>query len=223
MRNMNEIYHKKIADQLLSNQIKMIRNIANPDMFSNELQSLHDLHDDILYGGARPSAYVQPGSNVQSFDPSTLSVGQNANEFEGGSIKTKRGRPRKEQGGNIFDTMGQVAKTAAPIALRYGLPMLLGLGIDEQKPKRGRPRKIQQVEPVISSQQIVRDLPAGSALKKPQTKKHKALEKVRKLVLLTFRLSSLLIIFSLAAFVCVCVCACVSLIPRLCRARGWLA
>jgi hypothetical protein len=171
MRNMNEIYHKKIADQLLSNQIKMIRNIANPDMFSNELQSLHDLHDDILYGGARPSAYVQPGSNVQSFDPSTLSVGQNANEFEGGSIKTKRGRPRKEQGGNIFDTMGQVAKTAAPIALRYGLPMLLGLGIDEQKPKRGRPRKIQQVEPVISSQQIVRDLPAGSALKKPQTKK----------------------------------------------------
>jgi hypothetical protein len=57
MRNMNEIYHKKIADQLLASQIKMIRNIANPEMFENELQSLTDLHDDILYGGARPSAY----------------------------------------------------------------------------------------------------------------------------------------------------------------------
>ena len=107
----------------------MIRSIANPEMFENELQSLHDLHDDILYGGARPSAYVQPGNNVQSFDPSTLSVGQNASEYiVGGAIKRKRGRPRKEQGGNIYETMGQVAKTAAPIALRYGLPMLLGLG-----------------------------------------------------------------------------------------------
>ena len=172
MKNMNEVYHKKIADQLLANQIKMIRNIANPDMFSNELQSLHYLHDDILYGGARASAYIQPGCNVQSFDPSTLSVGNNASEYIlGGSIKRKRGRPRKEQGGNIFDTMGQVAKTAAPIALRYGLPMLLGLGIDEQKPRRGRPRKIQQVDPIISSQQIVRDLPRGSGLKKTQTKK----------------------------------------------------
>lgn len=172
MKNMNEVYHKKIADQLLASQIKMIRNIANPDMFSNELQSLHDLHDDVLYGGARPSAYIQPGCNVQSFDPSTLSVGNNASEYIlGGSIKRKRGRPRKEQGGNIFDTMGQVAKTAAPIALRYGLPMLLGLGIDEQKPRRGRPRKIQQVDPIISSQQIVRDLPRGSGLKKTQTKK----------------------------------------------------
>ena len=64
--------------------------------------------------------------------------------------------------------MGQVAKTAAPIALRYGLPMLLGLGIDEQKPKRasGRPRKIQQVEPIISSQQIVSDLPKRQPTKK---------------------------------------------------------
>lgn len=172
MKNMNEVYHKKIADQLLANQIKMIRNIANPEMFENELQSLRDLHDDILYGGARASAYVQPGCNVQSFDPSTLSVGNNASEYIlGGSIKRKRGRPRKQQGGDIFSTMGQVAKTAAPIALRYGLPMLLGLGIDEQKPRRGRPRKIQQVDPIISSQQIVRDLPRGSGLKKTQTKK----------------------------------------------------
>jgi hypothetical protein len=141
-------------------------------MFENELQSLSDLHDDILYGGARASAFVQPGNNVQSFDPSTLSVGQNANEYlQGGAIKRKRGRPRKEQGGDIFSTMGQVAKTAAPIALRYGLPMLLGMGIDEQKPKRGRPRKIQQVQPVISSQQIVSDLPRGSGLKKRQPNK----------------------------------------------------
>ena len=136
MSNINEIYHRNIANQLLANQIKMIRNIENPEMFENELQSLHDLHDDVLYGGARPSAFVQPGYNVQSFDPSTLSVGNTSNEFiEGGAIKKKRGRPRKEQGGNIYDTMGQVAKTAAPIALRYGLPMLLGMGIDEQKPK----------------------------------------------------------------------------------------
>ena len=174
MKNINQIYHKKIADQLLANQIKMIRSISNPEMFDNELQSLHDLHDDILYGGARPSAFVQPGNNVQSFDPSTLSVGNTANEYlQGGAIKKKRGRPRKEQGGDIFSTMGQVAKTAAPIALRYGLPMLLGLGIDEQKPKRarGRPRKIQQVEPIISSQQIVSDLPRGSGLKKRQPNK----------------------------------------------------
>jgi hypothetical protein len=169
MKNMNEIYHKKIADQLLANQIKMIRSIPSPDIFQNELQSLHDLHDDILYGGARASAYVQPGCNVQSFDPATLSVGQNANEYiEGGSIKRKRGRPRKEVAGNIYDTMGEVAKTVAPLALRYGLPMLLGLGIDEQKKARGRPRKIQQVQPVISSQQIVRDLPKGSGLRKPK-------------------------------------------------------
>jgi hypothetical protein len=174
MSNINEIYHKKIADQLLASQIKMIRNIANPEMFENELQSLSDLHDDILYGGARPSAYVQPGNNVQSFDPSTLSVGQNASEYiVGGAIKKKRGRPRKEQGGDIYDTMGQVAKTAAPIALRYGLPMLLGLGIDEQKPKRarGRPRKIQQVEPIISSQQMVQEFPRGSSLRKRQPNK----------------------------------------------------
>ena len=174
MSNINEIYHRNIANQLLANQIKMIRNIENPEMFENELQSLHDLHDDVLYGGARPSAFVQPGYNVQSFDPSTLSVGNTSSEYiDGGVIKRRRGRPRKEQGGDIFSTMGQVAKTAAPIALRYGLPMLLGLGIDEQKPKRarGRPRKIQQVEPVISSQQIVSDLPRGSGLKKRQPTK----------------------------------------------------
>ena len=155
MSNINEIYHRNIANQLLASQIKMIRNIENPDMFENELQSLHDLHDDVLYGGARPSAFVQPGYNVQSFDPSTLSVGNTSSEYiDGGVIKRRRGRPRKEQGGNIYDTMGQVAKTAAPIALRYGLPMLLGMGIDEQKPKRarGRPRKIMQVQPIISSQ-----------------------------------------------------------------------
>ena len=170
MSNINEIYHRNIANQLLANQIKMIRTIANPDMFENELQSLSDLHDDVLYGGARASAYVQPGCNVQSFDPATLSVGQNESELiqQGGSIKRKRGRPRKEVAGNIYDTMGEVAKTAAPLALRYGLPMLLGLGIDEQKKKRGRPKKMQQVEPVISSQQIVRDLPKGSGLRKPK-------------------------------------------------------
>ena len=173
MSNINEIYHRNIANQLLANQIKMIRNIENPDMFENELQSLHDLHDDVLYGGARPSAFVQPGYNVQSFDPSTLSVGNTSSEYiDGGVIKRRRGRPRKEQGGNIYDTMGQVAKTAAPIALRYGLPMLLGMGIDEQKPKtRGRPRKIQQVEPIISSQQMVQEFPKGSGLKKRQPNK----------------------------------------------------
>ena len=173
MSNINEIYHRNIANQLLANQIKMIRNIENPEMFDNELQSLHDLHDDVLYGGARPSAFVQPGYNVQSFDPSTLSVGNTSSEYiDGGVIKRRRGRPRKEQGGNIYDTMGQVAKTAAPIALRYGLPMLLGMGIDEQKPKtRGRPRKIQQVEPIISSQQMVQEFPKGSGLKKRQPNK----------------------------------------------------
>ena len=173
MSNINEIYHRNIANQLLANQIKMIRNIENPDMFENELQSLHDLHDDILYGGARASAYVQPGCNVQSFEPSSLSVGNTSSEYiDGGAIKRKRGRPRKEQGGNIYDTMGQVAKTAAPIALRYGLPMLLGMGIDEQKPKtRGRPRKIMQVQPIISSQQMVQEFPKGSGLKKRQPNK----------------------------------------------------
>ena len=172
MSNINEIYHRNIANQLLASQIKMIRNIENPDMFENELQSLHDLHDDVLYGGARPSAFVQPGYNVQSFDPSTLSVGNTSSEYiDGGVIKRRRGRPRKEQGGNIYDTMGQVAKTAAPIALRYGLPMLLGMGIDEKKPKRGRPRKIQQVEPIISSQQMVQEFPKGSGLKKRQPNK----------------------------------------------------
>ena len=35
MNNINNIYHKKIADQLLTNQIKMIRNIANPNIFES--------------------------------------------------------------------------------------------------------------------------------------------------------------------------------------------
>jgi hypothetical protein len=72
-----------------------------------------------------------------SFDSSTLSV-RNANEFI-------------EGGGNIY-TMRQVAKTAAPIALRYGLPMLLGMGIDEQKPK---PRGRQQSEKYFGGAAIV--------------------------------------------------------------------
>ena len=33
MSNVNEIYHRNIANQLLASQIKMIRNIENPDMF----------------------------------------------------------------------------------------------------------------------------------------------------------------------------------------------
>jgi hypothetical protein len=176
---MNERYHKMIADKLLANQLKMIKNTQNPTMFENELKSLSHLHDDvILYGGIRPSKYVQSGNNIASFDPSSLATGKDITnkkpeqllDENGGSLRLKnRGRRVKESGGNIYDTMGEVAKTVAPIALRYGLPMMMGLGLDEKKKKRGRPKKvIEQAQPVLTAKEIVQKTKGSGLRKKKQ-------------------------------------------------------
>jgi hypothetical protein len=159
--NQNQVYHSKIAQQILKNQVKALEQIKHPDMFNNELQSLSQLHDNIIYGGARPSPYVMTGNNVASSEPSTLAVrssltNEEPNEMmNAGSIRKRKGRPRKIEGGNVYDTMGEVAKTVAPMALRYGLPLLMGLG--EENKKRGRPKKggMLNTEPVVTAKEIV--------------------------------------------------------------------
>lgn len=169
--------HNQIAQKLLRDQLLMI----NPHMLNNNLKALSDLHDvshpvmqgvasihPRMQGGGYPSQYVLTGSNVGSYEPSTLSVSGNnplskipnhlVEEMQGngGSLRRKRGRPRKEKGGNIFDTLGSVAKTVAPIAI----PLMMGLGME--KKKRGRPSKkggMLNAQPTVTSREIVNEIP----------------------------------------------------------------
>ena len=84
--------HNQIAQKLLRDQLLMIKNIPNPEMLHNNLKALSDLHDvsqprmqgvasshPRMQGGAHPSQYVLTGSNVGSYEPSTLSVGGGIN------------------------------------------------------------------------------------------------------------------------------------------------
>ena len=172
--------HNQIAQKLLRDQLLMIKNIPNPEMLHNNLKALSDLHDvshpvmPKMQGGAHPSQYVLTGSNVGSYEPSTLSVGGGINPLskipnhlveegiQGGYLRRKRGRPRKEQGGNIFDTLGSVAKTVAPIAI----PLMMGLGME--KKKRGRPSKkggMLNAQPTVTSREIVNELPTRKVKK----------------------------------------------------------
>jgi hypothetical protein len=179
--------HNQIAQKLLRDQLLMIKNIPNPEMLHNNLKALSDLHDDVMprmqgvvsshprmQGGGYPSQYVLTGSNVGSYEPSTLSVGGGINPLskipnhlveegiQGGSLRRKRGRPRKEQGGNIFDTLGSVAKTVAPIAI----PLMMGLGME--KKKRGRPSKkggMLNAPPTVTSREIVNEMPSRKVKK----------------------------------------------------------
>ena len=136
-----ESYNRRIANQLLHDQLKMIRNVEQPEMFNNELKGLNALHENVFYGGGRPLKYVQAGQSIQSTEPSTLSVGHHPLEnvpnhlIQGGNIRKCRGRPNKANGGNIFDTLGTVARTAAPFA-----PLLM-MAAGLEKKKRGRPKK----------------------------------------------------------------------------------
>ena len=162
--------HNKIAQKLLRDQLLMIKNIPNPEMLHNDLKALSDLHDvsnHIMQGGGYPSQYVSTGSNVGSYEPRTLAVGRDplskipnhlVAEMQdvGGSLRRKRGRPRKEQGGDIFDTLGSVAKTIAPIAI----PLMMGLGME--KKKRGRPSKkggMLNAPPAVTNRVMVHELP----------------------------------------------------------------
>ena len=138
---MNERYHKKIADILLANQLKMIKNIPNPTMFDNELKALSDLHDDVIYGGVRPTKYVQSGNNVSTFDPSSLSTAREISDamphlVESGSRLRKSGRARR--GGNLFHDIGNFAKTIAPIAKAaapYAIPLMMAAGMEKKEGK----------------------------------------------------------------------------------------
>ena len=134
-------YNRKIANRLLHDELKMINNTSQPEMLYNELDGLNELHNSIMYGGGRPSKYIQSGNNIQSSEPSTLTVGRDPFENvpmhlveTGGNIRKPRGRLSKEEGGNIFDTIGTVAKTATKFA-----PLLMAAGLE--KKKRGRPKK----------------------------------------------------------------------------------
>jgi len=134
-------YNHQIANRLLHDELKMINNTSQPEMLYNELDGLNALHNSIMYGGGRPSKYIQSGNNIQSSEPRTLSVGRDPFENvpmhlveTGGNIRKTRGRPSKEEGGNIFDTIGTVAKTATKFA-----PLLMAAGLE--KKKRGRPKK----------------------------------------------------------------------------------
>ena len=146
-----ESYNRRIANQLLHDQLKMIRNVEQPEMFNNELKGLNALHENVFYGGGRPLKYVQAGQSIQSTEPSTLSVGHHPLEnvpnhlILGGNIRKCRGRPNKANGGNIFDTLGTVARTAAPFA-----PLLM-MAAGLEKKKRGRPKKQQEGGSFFSS------------------------------------------------------------------------
>ena len=135
-------YNRQIANRLLHDELKMINNTSQPEMLYNELDGLKELHDGILLGGGRPLKYIQSGNNIQSSEPRTLTVGRDPFENvpmhlveTGGNIRNRRGRPSKAEGGNIFDTLGSVAKTAAPFA-----PLLM-MAAGLEKKKRGRPKK----------------------------------------------------------------------------------
>ena len=137
---MNKRYHKKIADKMLANQLKMIKNIPNLTMFDNELKTLSDLHDNvILYGGIRPTKYVQSGNNIASFDPSSLATGREISGamphlVESGGKLWKNGRVRK--GANLFHDIGSFAKTIAPIAKAaapYALPLMMAAGLEKRE------------------------------------------------------------------------------------------
>ena len=135
-----ESYNRKIADQILYNELKMLNHTSQPEMLKNEFDGLNSLHENCFHGGSRTLQYVLPGNSVQSSEPSTLSVGKHPFEntpnhlIQGGNL-----RKNCTQGGNIFDSIGEVAKTVAPIAI----PMMMAAGLpeDEKKKKRGRPRK----------------------------------------------------------------------------------
>jgi hypothetical protein len=149
-----DYYNRKIADKLLSDQVRMIKHTEQPTMFNNELSSLDELHDTVYYGGAKPYKYILPGDTVATFEPSSLSVGTNPFEtrpnhlievssqpnkvVQGVNIRRKRGRPKKISGGNIFDTIGNVTKTIAPFAVPL---MMAAAGLE--KPKRRRPKKVE--------------------------------------------------------------------------------
>jgi len=167
---MNERYHKMIADKLLANQLKMIKNTPNPIMFNNEIQALADLHDDVIYGGIRPTQYIQSGNNIASFDPSSLSTSKEISDDmphlkEGGRLR-KRGRARK--GGNLFDDIGSLAKTVAPYAKAaapYAIPLMMS-GLGMEKKRRGRPKKVIQAPPILTAKEIVQQMPKGSGMRK---------------------------------------------------------
>lgn len=121
-----EAYNRNISKKLLQADLNMIHHQSQPEMFYNNIKDLDYLNSgkEVFKGGNRSLKYVQTGNNVQAFSPSNLSVGAGIR---------KRGRPRKVNGGSIWDDIGSVAKTAAPFA-----PLLLAAA---GLPKKTRTRK----------------------------------------------------------------------------------
>jgi hypothetical protein len=122
-----EAYNRNISKKLLQADLNMIHHQSQPEMFYNNIKDLDYLNSgkEVFKGGNRSLKYVQTGNNVQAFAPSNLSVGS--------GMSRKRGRPRKVNGGSIWDDIQSVAKTAAPFA-----PLLLAAA---GLPKKTRTRK----------------------------------------------------------------------------------
>ena len=128
---MKDNYNENIAKQLLFNEKRMIKNIPQNELFNNYIDSIENLQNkELLLGGNRTLKYVNPGNTIESFAPSTLSVGGNLN-------KRKPGRPKKLNGGDIWSDIGNFTKAAAPIAVPL---MLAAAGLEKKKRK---PRKTQ--------------------------------------------------------------------------------
>jgi len=130
---MKDNYNENIAKQLLFNEKRMIKNIPQNELFNNYIDSIENLQNkELLIGGNRRSLkYVNPGNTVESFAPSTLSVG-------GTLTKRKVGRPKKLSGGDIWSDIGNFTKAAAPIAIPL---MLSAAGLEK---KQRKPRKTPQ-------------------------------------------------------------------------------
>ena len=125
---MKDNYNEKIANQLLANELKMIKKHPQHQLFNNYINSIENLQEkELLHGGNRSLKYVNAGNNSETFSPSTLVVG--------GQLR-KRGRPSKKlHGGDIWSDIGNVAKTVAPIAI----PLMLsaaGLPKKQRKPRK---------------------------------------------------------------------------------------
>jgi hypothetical protein len=157
-------YNKEIANQMIDNEWKFIKNTPQPEMF----------------GSGRFMKHPEAGCTIDTYGPSTLSTGDPIKNYKAGSFwgdlghiakeaapiaiplmmaagleKKKRGRPKKEIDGgkfNFINALKDVGRKVAPIAKEVAVPVIkevakdslksmLTSGAGIEKKKRGRPKK----------------------------------------------------------------------------------